>query len=75
MKEIKRDNCGKKIAILLDNCSVHKAKRVREFAIGKKIELVYYKPYSPQYNGIDKLWALMKQMFRKQLTYMKIREE
>ncbi len=60
MKEIKRDNCGKKIAILLDNCSVHKAKRVREFAIGKKIELVYNIPYSPQYNGIEKLWALMK---------------
>ena len=32
-------------------------------------------PYMPEFNGIEKLWALMKFKFRKKLTEMKIRKK
>jgi transposase len=60
LKILKRQNCGKQIAIFLDNCSVHKTNKVKQFAIDNKIEMVFNIAYCPWFNGIEKVWAVMK---------------
>ncbi len=72
---LKRRNCGKNIAIFMDNCSVPKTKKVKQFAIDNHIEIIFNIAYCPWYNGIEKVWAVMKQRFRKLLTESKIRNK
>lgn len=69
---LKRSNAGKKIALFLDNCSIHKAKKVKEYLEFKKIPYVYNLAYSPRFNGIERLWAQMKLKFRDKLAKLKL---
>lgn len=73
--ELKRINCGKPIAVFLDNCSVHRSKRVIQFARKSKLKLIFNVPYSPQFNGIETLWAVMKHRFKNSITDKKIAGE
>lgn len=60
LQKIKRINCGRKVAIFLDNASIHRSKQILEFCEKLKIRLIFNIPYSPQLNGIEKLWAIWK---------------
>ncbi len=42
-----------KVALFLDNCSVHHSKKAKEFFNLHKIKPIYNVPYSPQYNPIE----------------------
>ncbi len=42
-----------KVALFLDNCSVHHSKKAKEFLIAHNIKAIYNVPYSPQYNPIE----------------------
>jgi transposase len=70
---LKRSNAGKKIALFLDNCSTHTAKKVKEYLAFKRIPFIYNLAYSPRFNGIERLWAQMKQRFRDVLATLKMR--
>ena len=72
---LKRSNAGKKIALFLDNCSIHTAKKVKEYLEFKKIPYVYNLPYSPRFNGIERLWAQMKMRFRDKLATLKVNSQ
>ncbi|WP_410520671.1 transposase [Candidatus Tisiphia endosymbiont of Dioctria rufipes] len=39
--------------------STHKSKKVKEYLVNSKIELVFLPPYSPNLNPIERLWKLM----------------
>ena len=54
-----------------DNASVHRSRVVQEYLETEGIACVFNVPYAPQYNGIERLWALTKQNYRKQLTELK----
>jgi hypothetical protein len=62
-----------KIAIFLDNCSVHKSKATRKRAKNAdiNIELVYNIPYRPDLNGIEFFWGHAKRSYRKHLMQYK----
>jgi len=64
----------KKISIILDNSSVHKSGDVKVLADHYGMELIFIPPYTPSFNGIEKLWSKMKQSFRKKLTEHKIKK-
>ena len=58
-----KEYVGKKITIIIDNASVHKAKATRHLMnLLKKqgVTLYFLPPYSPELNRIEKLWHLMK---------------
>ena len=55
-----RANPGKRLVIILDNFSSHRAKLVQEFALNNKICLVYLPPYSPDLNPIEQIWRAIK---------------
>jgi len=50
----------KKLAILLDNSSVHRSMVVRMLFEEDDITPIFIVPYSPQQNGIEHLWGVMK---------------
>lgn len=58
-----KEYVGKKIMIIVDNASIHKAKATRHLMnlLEKQgVTLYYLPPYSPELNRIEKLWHLMK---------------
>lgn len=58
-----KEYVGKKIIIIVDNASIHKAKATKEVMdLLKKqgVTLYFLPPYSPELNRIEKLWHLMK---------------
>lgn len=73
--EIKKIYCRKPIAEFLYNCSVHRSKRVIQFAQKSKLKLIFNVPYSPQFNGIETLCAILKDRYKKSITDKKIAEK
>ena len=51
----------KLLVLILDNCSIHKSKKVKQFL--SKIpwlQLKHLAPYSPEYNPIERFWHWLK---------------
>jgi transposase len=48
-----------KIYLICDNAGYHKARKVKEYLAGSKIELIFLPPYSPNLNPIERLWKFM----------------
>lgn len=58
-----KEHVGKKITIIIDNASIHKAKAMRpimDLLEKQGVTLYFLPPYSPELNRIEKLWHLMK---------------
>lgn len=52
----------KNIALILDNGSIHKSKKVKAFLKKHEwIEIYYLPPYSPEFNPIERFWLWLKQ--------------
>jgi transposase len=51
--------------LFLDNLAVHKARAVAPVYEELNMSTIYCAPYSPQYNGIESYWFLIKQEFKK----------
>lgn len=59
LRAIRRKNEGEKIAVVMDNASYNKSKKVRLLAKDLSIRLVFLPPYSPNLNPIERLWKFM----------------
>jgi len=58
-----KEHVGKKLTLIIDNASIHKAKATRHLmnVLEKQgVTLYFLPPYSPELNRIEKLWHLMK---------------
>jgi transposase len=58
-----KEHVGKKITVIIDNASIHKAKATKHLMnlLEKQgVKLYFLPPYSPELNRIEKLWHLMK---------------
>ena len=64
----------KKVAILWDNASSHRALTVRDYLASVDVAAIFNLPYHPQYNGIEHVFSDIKRRFRKRLTELKIAE-
>lgn len=58
-----------KIYAILDNGSDCRNFEVRNIAADLNIELVYLPPYSPHLNVIERLWKLMKEEVRDNVSF------
>lgn len=56
---------GEKIAVFLDNLSVHKTVRSREAFKRLNLVPIFNVPYSPQFNGIESYFSLLKSEYKK----------
>ena len=52
--------------LVLDNLKVHHARVVQEWLEHNPIRLIFLPPYSPHFNPIERLWALLKARLRKE---------
>ena len=52
--------------LVLDNLKVHHARAVKEWLEHNPIRLIFLPPYSPHFNPIERLWALLKARLRKE---------
>lgn len=72
LKMLREGYGNRKLALFLDNATIHKTKRVKEVAEELQIQLIFNVPYSPHLNGVEHVWGKMKVIFRKRLTHLKI---
>ena len=55
------------LVLFMDNLSVHKSRLVMQVYEDLKITPIFNVPYSPQYNGIERYWFLIKQIYKKMI--------
>lgn len=63
--QVRRKHTKKRLILVIDNASIHKAKKVKQYCKEHNIKLVYLPPYSPEYNKIEFLRKRLKNMFRR----------
>ena len=64
---------GKKIVILVDNCSIHTANKTKEWVAehADECELFYQPTYAPEVNPVELVWALIKGKVSQQVSQTK----
>lgn len=55
----------KRLVLVVDNASIHKAKKVKIYCKEHHIKLVHLISYSPEHTKIEFLWRRLKNMFRR----------
>jgi transposase len=59
--QISRRRPNKEIVFILDNASIHRSKKTKEFLKRhKNIHLFFLPPYSPEYNPVEIFWRWIK---------------
>ena len=51
--------------LFLDNCRVHHSKKVKGHLKDVDLTTIFNVPYSPQYNPIERVWAMVKMQYKK----------
>ncbi len=67
-------SCGK-FGLFLDNLSVHKTKRVKHVLEELQIIPIFNVPYSPDFNGIESYFSLVKAEYKTLLLDLIMRDE
>lgn len=62
-----------KIVIVVDNCSIHTAKKTKEWVADHwdECELFYQPTYAPEVNPVELVWALIKGKVSQQVSQTK----
>lgn len=61
-----RPQLGPKDVLLLDNAAPHRAGKVQQWLEENPMRILFLPPYSPEFNPIEKVWALVKREWRRQ---------
>ena len=51
--------------LVMDNCSVHRAKAVIELPDNNKVNYCFLPPYTPEFNPIELVWSKLKNYVKK----------
>jgi transposase len=54
--------------IVMDNCAIHKSKKVQEYIHSRRWNLQFLPTYCPDSNPVENLFGIIKRSFRNQLT-------
>jgi transposase len=61
LTQLRQRFTGKDIVIILDNSSIHKSKKVREYLNRfSHIHMFFLPTYSPEYNPVERIWGWIK---------------
>ena len=50
--------------VIMDNAAFHKNKRTKELIEAAGCKLLYLPPYSPDFNPIENVWAVIKSFYK-----------
>ena len=75
LRILRENTKSRNVAIFCDNCGIHIAKDVIEEAKRLRILIVRNVPYSPWFNGIERIWGRMKWIFRREILRLKMNKE
>jgi len=64
-----------KLAIFLDNARIHGTREALNAMEEEDILPIFNVPYSPEFNGMEKVWAMMKKAYRSRMTELKTRQQ
>ena len=59
--------------MFMDNLQVHKTKEVKEVCERLKVTPIFYVPYSPDFNGIESYFSLVKGEYKKKILQLLIK--
>ncbi len=64
------EEADRKILLVVDNCSIHRARIIQEWLEANQaaVELYFQPTYSPQVNPVELLWALVKRRVSRQMS-------
>ena len=65
IEELRRLYYFDDLCIYMDNLSVHRSKVIRDRLEELSIAYVFQPPYSPQYNGIETVFGLVKGILKR----------
>lgn len=57
-------NLWKGACVVMDNCSVHLDKTIRDLIEAAQARLIYLPPYSPDFSPIENCWSKLKSILR-----------
>nr|AAB42034.1 42 kDa 'D,D35E' transposase [Oxytricha trifallax] len=69
LEQLREKYPEQEIILFVDNLSVHKTKETRKSYEQLRITPVFNVPYSPQFNGIEFYWGILKGHYKKLLLY------
>lgn len=55
-----------KDVVIMDNCSIHHAKKVKKQFLDLGIRVLYLPPYSPELNPIEEAWSKIKAKLKRE---------
>ena len=64
---------GQEFAIFMDNMKVHKSKQTFEVCKALKVQRIFNVPYSPDFNGIEAYFSLVKGHYKKMILQKMIK--
>jgi|OM-RGC.v1.031709212 Transposase and inactivated derivatives len=64
VKELVKCYPNEKHALFIDNAPSHRSKEFKAECAWWKVWIIWNVPYKPEFNGIEKVWHLMKRKFR-----------
>ncbi len=65
LENLKKANKGQRIAVFMDNLSVHTSKISKEKMNDLGMRYIYNVPYSPDFNPIEMCFSVLKNTFKK----------
>ena len=75
IKQLSDRFSAKPFAIFLDNLSVHKTNLSKEMFKELKVTPIFNIPYSPQFNGIESYFSLLKNEYKNMLLQKVMKDE
>ena len=64
LQKVTSVKAAKDSVIFMDNCRVHHSKKVNQHLADIGLRAIFNVPYSPQFNPIEKYWAMLKYRFK-----------
>jgi len=58
IKKLKRKDKENKMSYLMDNCVIHRTKKLKEYAIKEKMHLIYNVPYHSETRPIETVFSV-----------------
>lgn len=67
LEELRQRNGDQQLAIFMDNLKVHRSRLAQDLYPQLDIVPIFNVPYSPQFNGIEAVFSMVKAAYKKQL--------
>ena len=75
VKELRNELGGGQFDLVLDNCTIHKTKKLKDYCKEHKVGLIYQVPYHPEQQCCENFFAWSKEFFRRRILEQRLGKE